>query len=110
MRPYFVLANFTTASVISSPAILIDLLMTIPPKLMTAISVVPPPISMMICPSAVNTGSPAPMADAIGSSTKNASRAPAANAASCTARRSTSVTPAGIPTATLGRGIFGIHP
>ena len=49
-------------------------------------------------------GSPAPMAAAMGSSMRNASRAPADMVASNTARFSTSVTPLGIPTTTRGRG------
>src|SRR3990167_688367 len=52
-------------------------------------------------------GSPAPIAAAIGSSIKNASRAPAFFAASTTAFRSTEVTPEGTPITTRGLGIFG---
>ena len=40
---------------------------TIPPKEITATSVVPPPISTIILPVASSTGSPAPIAAAIGS-------------------------------------------
>jgi len=55
-------------------------------------------------PTESATGSPAPIAAAIGSSTRKASRAPALSAASRTARFSTSVQPLGIPTTTLGLG------
>ncbi len=49
-------------------------------------------------------GSPAPMAAAMGSSMSRAQRAPALSAASRTARRSTSVTPEGMPSSMRGRG------
>src|SRR5665647_345030 len=49
------------------PAIRIDLLVTIPPKEMTAISVVPPPMSTTIFPSGASTSRPIPIAAAIGS-------------------------------------------
>ena len=62
---------------------------TIPFKEITATSVVPPPISMTIEPIAVETGKFAPIAAAIGSSIKYTSRAPAPNADSLIARRST---------------------
>ena len=51
--------------------------------------VVPPPISITIEPIAVETGKFAPIAAAIGSSIKYTSRAPAPNADSLIARRST---------------------
>ncbi len=51
-------------------------------------------------------GRPAPIAAAIGSSMSRASRAPALIAASYTARRSTSVTPDGIPITILGLGMI----
>ncbi len=41
---------------------------TMPPRLMTPTSVVPPPMSTTIEPEASLTGSPAPIAAAIGSS------------------------------------------
>ena len=78
-----------------------------PPKEITAISVVPPPISTTSTPPGSSTGIPAPIAAAIGSSIKYARRAPAPRAASCTARLSTSVTSEGIPIITLGFGILG---
>ena len=59
-------------------------------------------------PVGSSTGKFAPIAAAIGSSIKCARLAPALRAASTTARRSTSVTPEGIPITTLGRGILGI--
>ena len=86
-----------------SPAIFKSLETTIPPKEITAISEVPPPISTIIEPTASCTGMRTPMAAAIGSSTKYTSRAPAFLAASSTARFSTSVTPDGIPITTRGR-------
>jgi len=76
-----------------------------PPKEITATSLVPPPISTIIEPAASCTGNSAPTAAAIGSSIKKADRAPALVAASSTARFSTSVTPEGIPITTRGRGI-----
>src|SRR5262245_5206162 len=62
---------------------------------MTATSVVPPPTSMTMSATASATGSPAPIAAAIGSSSRQTERAPAARVASSTARRSTSVIPLG---------------
>ena len=53
----------------SSPAVRIDRLVTMPPSEMTATSVVPPPTSTTMLPVASCTGSPAPIAAAIGSST-----------------------------------------
>ena len=75
-----------------------------PPRLMTATSVVPPPMSTMRLPDGSLTGSPAPIAAAIGSSMRRAQRAPALSAASRTARFSTSVTPDGMPSSIRGRG------
>ena len=56
----------------------------------TAISVVPPPISITMLPVGVSTGSPTPIAAAIGSATMYTSFAPADCAESRTARFSTS--------------------
>ncbi len=53
---------------ISSPPIRIERLTTMPPREMTATSVVPPPMSTMSDPDGSLTGRPAPMAAAIGSS------------------------------------------
>src|SRR3712207_8310826 len=61
---------------ISSPAILIQRLATIPPSEMTATSVVPPPMSTIMQPAGSVIGSPAPIAAAIGSSISQASRVP----------------------------------
>src|SRR3989344_4051897 len=61
---------------------------TIPPSEITAMSVVPPPISTIIFPTGSCMGSFIPMAAAIGSSTRYASLAPADFAASRTARLS----------------------
>ena len=83
-------------SVNSSPATLIDLSQTIPPNEITAISVVPPPISITIFPFGSNTSIPIPIAAAIGSCISQTSFAPACSAESITALFSTSVTPDGI--------------
>ena len=93
----------TIEASISSPPMRIERLVTMPPSEITAISVVPPPISTTMLPVASSTGSPAPIAAAMGSSIRYASRAPACCAASMTARFSTSVTPDGTPTTTRGR-------
>jgi hypothetical protein len=53
----------------SSPPTLMEVLETIPDRAMTAISVVPPPMSITMFPVGVSTGSPTPMAAAMGSST-----------------------------------------
>ena len=89
------------ASLSSSPATRTDSLITVPPRLSTATSVVPPPISTIMVPTASVTGRPAPMAAATGSSIKFTSRAPA-RPASRTARRSTPVTPLGMPITNRG--------
>ena len=52
----------------ASPATLNDFEYTTPPKDITAISVVPPPISTTIDPVASEIGNPAPIAAAMGSS------------------------------------------
>ena len=90
---------------ISSPPMRMLRLTTMPPRLMTATSVVPPPMSTMRLPVGSLTGRPAPMAAAIGSSMSRAQRAPALSAASRTARFSTSVTPDGMPSSIRGRGM-----
>ena len=54
-----------------------DLATTIPPRLITATSVVPPPMSTIRDPDGSLTGRPAPIAAAIGSSIRRAQRAPA---------------------------------
>ena len=61
-----------------------------------------PPMSTTMLPVASFTGSPAPIAAAIGSSIRAAAFAPALITASSTARLSTSVIPDGIHTTTLG--------
>src|SRR5258708_36964 len=68
---------------------------TMPPSDSTATSVVPPPMSTTIEPVGSVTGSPAPIAAAIGSSIRNTRRAPALSADSWMARRSTAVEPEG---------------
>src|SRR5947209_6390780 len=90
------------ASSSSSPPTRIDCETTMPPRLMTATSEVPPPMSTTIEPVGSPTGSPAPMAAAIGSSMRYAVRAPALRQASSTARFSTPVTPEGTQTTTRG--------
>ena len=52
-------------------------LTTVPPKDITAISVVPPPISITILPQAFEISIPAPIAAAIGSSIRYVLLAPA---------------------------------
>ena len=63
---------------------------------MHAISVVPPPMSMTMCPSGASTLRPAPSAAAIGSYIMYTSRPPACSADSRTVRISTLVEPDGI--------------
>ena len=77
---------------------------TMPFKEITAISEVPPPMSMTIEPRASCTGNPAPTAAAIGSLTMATVRAPAPSADSRIARRSTCVEPTGTHTNTRGEG------
>src|SRR4051794_795354 len=79
----------------SSPAVRIDRLVTMPPSERAATSVVPPPTSTIMFPVASWTGSPAPIAAAIGSSMMKTRRAPAWYPASLTARCSTAVIPLG---------------
>ena len=76
---------------------------TMPPREMTAISAVPPPMSTIMLPVGSLMGRPAPMAAAMGSSITDTWRAPALRVASRTARRSTSVTPEGMQMTTRGR-------
>ena len=75
---------------------------TTPPRLMSAVSEVPPPTSMTMLASGSLIESPAPMAAAIGCSMSWASAAPARRAASVTARRSTSVMADGTQMTTRG--------
>ena len=75
---------------------------TMPDNAITAISVVPPPMSITMFPVGVSTGSPTPIAAAIGSATISTCLAPAVSAESRTARRSTSVIPDGTATITFG--------
>ena len=85
------------SAVRSSPATLMELLATIPPSEITAISVVPPPMSTIMLPSGASTSIPIPMAAAIGSKIRYTSRPSACSAESRTARSSTSVEPEGTP-------------
>jgi hypothetical protein len=70
----------------------------------TATSEVPPPTSRTIEPCGSDTGMPAPIAEAMGSSTRKTLRAPAPAADSRIARRSTCVAPHGTQTSTRGLG------
>ena len=69
---------------------------------MTAISVVPPPMSTIMLAAGSSMGSPTPMAAAMGSGIVMTSRAPACIADSLTARFSTSVMPEGMAMTTRG--------
>src|SRR5581483_8327024 len=89
----------------STPPTLIDPPETTPPMETTAISVVPPPTSMIRLPTGSWIGSPAPIAAARGSSTSTTLRPPANRTASSTARRSTSELSDGMHTRTRGLGI-----
>ncbi len=62
----------------SSPPVRIEVSLTMPESAITAISVVPPPMSITMLPVGVSTGSPTPIAAAIGSATMNTSLAPGA--------------------------------
>jgi hypothetical protein len=75
---------------------------TMPESAMTAISVVPPPMSITMLPVGVSTGSPTPIAAAIGSATIRTCLAPASPPSRVPARRSTSVMPEGTQTMTRG--------
>ena len=85
------------SAVRSSPAVRIELFDTMPPSEMTAISVLPPPMSTTMLPSGATTSRPMPIAAAIGSNIRYTSRPPACSAESRTARSSTSVDPEGTP-------------
>ena len=98
----FFFIYFTIASSNLSPATFIELLTTDPPNDITAISVVPPPISTTMFPHGFAISIPAPIAAAIGSSIKYTLLAPAWVAASITAFFSTSVTCEGIQIIILG--------
>src|SRR3546814_11049782 len=69
----------------------------------TATSVVPPPMSTTIDPIGSVTGIPAPIAAAIGSSIRYTWLAPAVDAASRIARRSTEVEPDGTQSTISGQ-------
>src|ERR1022692_964469 len=68
MSEYSFLPKVMIAWSISSPPMRIDCEVTIPPREITATSVVPPPMSTTMLPVGSLTGSPAPIAAAIGSS------------------------------------------
>jgi len=73
---YSFLTQVMMASSSSSPPTRIDRATTMPPSEMTATSLVPPPMSTIMLPVGSATGSPAPMAAAMGSSMSVAQRAP----------------------------------
>ena len=75
---------------------------TMPPREITAVSLVPPPMSITMFPTGSSIGRSAPIAAAIGCSMRFASAAPARRAASVTARRSTSVIADGTQMTTFG--------
>ena len=68
-REYSALTWLMSASSISSPAVRSEVEVTMPARLMTATSVVPPPMSTTMLAAVSCTGRPAPIAAAIGSST-----------------------------------------
>ena len=88
----------------TSPAIFTDLSQTISPNAITAISEVPPPISIIILPLACIISSPIPIAAAIGSYMRNISFPFTLSQDSFTALISTSVIPEGIQTTILSEG------
>ena len=73
-----------------------------PPSEMTATSVVPPPMSTIMFPVGSATGSPAPIAAAIGSSIRYAWRAPARERRLLDRALLDAVTPDGTQTTTRG--------
>ena len=95
-------SSFTISSSKVLPATFTLVARTFPPMLITAMSVVPPPMSTTMWPEGSRTSMPEPMAAAIGSSIKNTCRAPAATTASTTASLSMPVMAAGTHTATRG--------
>ena len=80
----------------ASPATRTDCETAMPVMLMSATSLVPPPMSSTRLPRGSCTGMPAPMAAAMGSSTRETERAPDSRAASMTAFFSTWVMPVGM--------------
>ena len=86
-----------------SPAMRTDRATTIAPRLITAISVVPPPISTIMEPRGWVTRSPAPIAETREDSISATLLAPASKMTSSTARRSTSLMEYGTQTMTRGR-------
>ena len=59
--------NCTIEMSSSSPPVRMDVSLTMPDSAMTAISVVPPPMSITMLPVGDSTGRPTPIAAAIGS-------------------------------------------
>ena len=79
---YLSLTNLIISASITSPAIFNDELVTMSPKDNTAISVVPPPISITIFPVGLLISRPAPIAATFGSSSINTFLAPHLSATS----------------------------
>src|SRR5512142_1010018 len=102
-RPYLRRMNSWMAASNLLPPMRTDADDTMPPSEMTAASMVPPPMSMIMWPDALPIGMSAPMAATIGSLMMYAARAPARMVASMTARRSVDVMPPGTATMTSGR-------
>ena len=92
----------TMAASKSSPAVRTELETLTSASEMMATSVVPPPMSQIMLAVGSVTGSPAPIAAAMGSSTRKTRRAPARSALSSTARFSTAVMPEGTAMTTRG--------
>ena len=88
----------------TSPATFKDFSQTIPDKAITAISVVPPPISTTILPLGFTMSIPIPIAAAIGSWIKYTSLPLTLSADSLTALISTSVIPDGIHITIVNEG------
>lgn len=93
----------------TSPATLMDWLVTMPPREMTAISEVPPPMSTTMLPTGALTSRPIPIAAAIGSKIMYMSLAPACSAESRTALISTSVLPLGMQITILRLGVKNVR-
>ena len=93
----------------TSPAIFTDLSQTIPERAITAISVVPPPISTIMFPLGCLMSIPMPIAAAMGSWMRYTSFPLTRSADSRTARISTSVIPEGIQITILREGVTSLR-
>ncbi len=101
-RLYLARMYWAIASLKSSPATRRHSASTTLASEITATSEVPPPMSTIMQPCGSCTGSSAPIAAAVGSSTRNTRRAPARSAEPITARFSTMVMPHGTAMTTCG--------